>query len=91
VVAQSNNSLNNIASFSTGAVSETARTQGIAEARFMRGLAYWYISSLWGCAVIYENTQDLVNNYVVAPARQTDHYRTLRRHQHCHRHEPRHP
>jgi len=72
VVAQSNNSLNNIASFSTGAVSETARTQGIAEARFMRGLAYWYIASLWGCAIIYDNTQSLVDNYVVPANRQTD-------------------
>ena len=72
VVAQSNNAINNIANFSTSGVSETAKTQGIAEARFMRGLAYWYISSLWGCAIIYDNTQDMVNSYVVAPNRQTD-------------------
>lgn len=67
VVAQANNTINNIANHSTANVSETAKIQGIAEARFMRGLAYWYISSLWGCAVIYNNTQDLVNNYVVSP------------------------
>ena len=72
VVAQSNNSINNIANFSTSAVSATAKSQGIAEARFMRGLAYWYIASLWGCAIIYENTQDLVSNYVVAPSPQAD-------------------
>ena len=67
VVAQANNTINNIANNSTANVSETAKIQGIAEARFMRGLAYWYISSLWGCAVIYNNTQELVNNYVVSP------------------------
>lgn len=67
VVAQANNTINNIANNSTANVSETAKIQGIAEARFMRGLAYWYISSLWGCAVTYNNTQDLVNNYVVSP------------------------
>lgn len=67
VVAQANNTINNIANNSTANVSETAKIQGIAEARFMRGLAYWYICSLWGCAVIYNNTQDLVNNYVVSP------------------------
>lgn len=67
VVAQANNTINNIANNSTANVSETAKIQGIAEARFMRGLAYWYISSLWECAVIYNNTQDLVNNYVVSP------------------------
>lgn len=72
VVAQANNAINNISNFSTGEVNETAKTQGIAEARFMRGLAYWYISSLWGCAIIYDNTQELVTNYVVSPNTQTD-------------------
>lgn len=72
VVAQSNNAINNISNFSTDGVSETAKRQGVAEARFMRGVAYWYIASLWGCAIIYENTGDLVNNYVVAANRQTD-------------------
>jgi hypothetical protein len=65
VVAQSNNTINNIKDYATSSVSESAKTQGIAEARFMRGTAYWYIASLWGCAIIYENTSDLVNNYVV--------------------------
>ena len=72
VVAQSNNAINNISNFSTDGVSEIAKRQGVAEARFMRGVAYWYIASLWGCAIIYENTGDLVNNYVVAANRQTD-------------------
>ena len=72
VVAQSNNAINNIKDFSTSNVSETAKRQGIAEARFMRGLAYWYISTLWGCAIIYDNTGELVNSYVIPPHRQTD-------------------
>lgn len=72
VISQANNTINNIKNFSTSGVSETAKTQGIAEARFMRGLAYWYLGSLWGCAVIYENTQGLVNNYVVPAAPRTD-------------------
>lgn len=68
VVAQSNNTINNITNFSTSGVGETAKRQGVAEARFMRGLAYWYIGSLWGCGIIYTNTQNLVNNYVLSPA-----------------------
>lgn len=72
VVAQSNNAINNIRNFSTGNVSETVKTQCIAEARFMRGTAYWYIASLWGMAIIYENTNDLTGNYVVQPHQQTD-------------------
>ena len=72
VISQANNTINNITNYSTSAVSETAKRQGIAEARFMRGLAYWYLGSLWGCAVIYENTQELVNNYVVPAASRAD-------------------
>ena len=72
VISQANNTINNIKSYSTSGVSETAKKQGIAEARFMRGLAYWYLGSLWGCAVIYENTQNLVNNYTVSAAPRTD-------------------
>ena len=65
VVSQSNNTINNLQTRCTSGVSETAKIQGIAEARFMRGLAYWYIGILWGCGIIYENTSDMVNNYVV--------------------------
>ena len=50
---------------SSSAVSENAKNQGIAEARFMRSLAYWYLASLWGNVILYENTSDLVNHYVV--------------------------
>ncbi len=65
VVAQSNNTINNITDYSTSDVSEDAKIEAIAEARFMRGVAYWYIGSLWGAGIIYTNTSDLVNNYVV--------------------------
>lgn len=65
VVAQSNNTINNILNYSTADVSESAKLTGVAEARFMRGTAYWYIASLWGDGIIYTNTIDLVNNYVV--------------------------
>ena len=72
VVAQANNSMNNIRNYSTSDVSETAKTQAIAEARFMRGTAYWYIASLWGCAILYDDTQQLVDNYVVYAQPQAD-------------------
>jgi hypothetical protein len=44
---------------------ETAKTQCIAEARFMRGVAYWYLASLWGDVVISEDPTPLVNNPLV--------------------------
>ncbi|MCR5454299.1 MAG: RagB/SusD family nutrient uptake outer membrane protein, partial [Bacteroidales bacterium] len=72
VVAQSNNVINNIEKYATSSISETAKNAAIAEARFMRGTAYWYLASLWGNVVLYENTGNLVNSYVVAPHNQAD-------------------
>lgn len=66
VVAQSNNTIYNIQNFATESVSESSKATAVAEARFMRGTAYWYIASLWGAGIIYTNTSDLVNNYVVS-------------------------
>lgn len=41
------------------------KTQYIAEARFMRGLAYWYLASVWGDAIISDDPTPLVNNPIV--------------------------
>lgn len=65
VVAQTNNTINNITDYSTASIAENIKRQAIAEARFMRGTAYWYIASLWGAGIIYTNTSALVNNYVI--------------------------
>lgn len=65
VVAQANNTINNILNFSAPAISESCKTTSIAEARFMRGTAYWYIASLWNAGIIYTNTSTLVGNYVI--------------------------
>ena len=67
VVAQSNYAINNIKDYSGPKVTEAAKRQAYGEARFMRGVAYWYIGSLWGKGIIYENTAEKVNNSV-APA-----------------------
>lgn len=65
VVAQANNTINNITDYSAPTLSEDSKRASIAEARFMRGAAYWYIASLWGVGIIYTNTSSMVNNYVV--------------------------
>lgn len=73
VVAQSNNTIVNIQDFSTSGVSEKAKIEAISEARFMRGLAYWYIGSLWGGGVLYTVTSDLVDSYAsVKPSSRVD-------------------
>jgi hypothetical protein len=46
-------------------VDEEVKNQYIAEARFMRGVAYWYLASLWGDVIICENPNELVNNPIV--------------------------
>jgi hypothetical protein len=43
---------------------QNAKNQYIAEARFMRGIAYWYLASLWGDAIIVDNPQALLDNPV---------------------------
>lgn len=65
VVAQSNNVINRILDNAGSSVTDEAKIQGMAEARFMRGLAYWYIGSLWNRAILYTNTSEMVNNTVV--------------------------
>ena len=65
VVTQADNVINNLKTKCTSAVTDDAKNKAMAEARFMRGLAYWYIGSLWGCGIIYEDATTLVNNYVV--------------------------
>jgi len=44
---------------------ESLKTQCIAEARFMRGLAYWYLATMWYDVIISDNPTPLVNNPIV--------------------------
>lgn len=64
VIGQSNNTINNIKKNSKN-VTEAQKNAAIAEARFMRGTAYWYLASLWGNAIIIEDNSVLVNNPIV--------------------------
>lgn len=54
-----------IITINESSVSDAAKTQYIAEARFMRGIAYWYLASLWGNAIISTNPTLLASNPVV--------------------------
>lgn len=63
VVAQSNNAIENI---SGSSVSDNLKNQYIGEARFMRGLAFWYIGSLWSGGIIYTSTSSLLNSFASA-------------------------
>jgi hypothetical protein len=62
VVQQSNNVIIGI---SESEVSATVKNKYIAEARFMRGTAYWYLASLWGDVIITTDPRELVKNPIV--------------------------
>lgn len=64
VIGQSNNTINNIKTNARN-VTEAQKNLAIAEARFMRGTAYWYLASLWGNAIIIEDNSVLVNKPIV--------------------------
>ena len=64
VVGQSNNTINNIRNFAVN-VTEDQKNLAIAEARFMRGVAYWYLASLWGDVILIEDNAAMVNNPIV--------------------------
>lgn len=48
VVAQSNMVINNLTKYTAASVPENVKQAGIAEGRFMRGLAYSYLVQNWG-------------------------------------------
>lgn len=62
VVQQSNNVIIGIEESDLDA---SLKNKYIAEARFMRGTAYWYLASLWGNVIICTDPADLVKNPIV--------------------------
>lgn len=58
VVAQSNQAIANINKYAGPAVTEPIRKHAIAEARFMRAVAYRYLVMHWGEVPIIENNED---------------------------------
>jgi len=62
VIQQSNNTIEAI---NGSSVDEEIKQQYIAEARFMRGTAYWYLASLWGDAIIATSQADIIANPIV--------------------------
>ena len=55
-------------------VDEEIQREFIAEARFMRGTAYWYLASLWGDAIISSDPAELVQNPIVNKSPRSDVY-----------------
>ncbi|WP_029033796.1 RagB/SusD family nutrient uptake outer membrane protein [Salinimicrobium terrae] len=69
VIQQSNNT---IAAISESSVEEEIKNQYIAEARFMRGVAYWYLASLWGDAIITTSQAEIISNPLIPKSPRND-------------------
>lgn len=66
VVAQSNLTMNNISRYAGEGVTASVKKMAIAEARFMRALAYRYLVMNWGEVPIIENNLELLNDTSLA-------------------------
>lgn len=65
VVAQANLGIVNINRFAGPAVSEGVKRTALAEARFMRALAYRYLVMNWGAVPIIENNLEHLNDTTI--------------------------
>ncbi|WP_297336354.1 RagB/SusD family nutrient uptake outer membrane protein [Algoriphagus sp.] len=66
VVAQSNSLINNIQTFAGPEVTDRIKNHGLAEGRFMRGLAYSYLVQNWGPVPIITNNTTLLQDTTLA-------------------------
>lgn len=71
VIQQSNNV---ISAIEESPVDEELKTAYIAEARFMRGTAYWYLASLWGDAIISTSQAEIIANPIINKSPRNDVY-----------------
>ena len=63
VIQQSNKIIIGITNSPYG--DQDVKNEYIAEARFMRGVAYSYLAMLWGDVILCENTNDLIGNPII--------------------------
>jgi starch-binding outer membrane protein, SusD/RagB family len=66
VVGQANLAISNINKYAGSAVSPAIKKTAIAEARFMRALAYRYLTMNWGDVPIIENNLVLLNDTTIS-------------------------
>ncbi|GLR17280.1 SusC/RagA family TonB-linked outer membrane protein [Portibacter lacus] len=68
VISYSNAIINDMPVFAEGVISQDVINEAIAEARFMRGTAYYLLSEFWGEVPIVENSTELVvSNNIFLP------------------------
>jgi len=76
VIGQSNTTMLNIESYSPASLG-SAKTGAIAETRFMRAIAYFYLVQLWGPVPIVENSANVVSTPLLHTNPQSDVYKFI--------------
>lgn len=66
IVGQCNTTIADVSKYATAAVSEDVKQHALAEARFMRGLAYSYLVQNWGEVPIIENNTTLLSDTTIS-------------------------
>jgi hypothetical protein len=71
VITLSNETLNAIETKATN-VSEQEKKQAMAEARLMRGIAYFYMVRLWGPVILFESNAEVIKNPLLPRHKEED-------------------
>jgi hypothetical protein len=77
VVAHSNSVINNVPEKSGAEVTEDVKLHAIAEARFMRAAAYFYLVRLWGPVPIIEDNEKVVVDFKIPRNPEEDVYKFI--------------
>lgn len=64
VIAQVNQTITNIETYTPSSVPEAAKKNALAEARFMRAVAYEHLTEIWGPVPIIENNRSSLTDSV---------------------------
>ena len=77
VVAHSNSVINNVPEKSGAEVSEAVKLHAVAEAKFMRATAYFYLVRLWGAIPIIEDNEAAVADFKMPRNPESDVYKFI--------------
>jgi len=75
IIARCNGTINNIKRKTPSTVPDSTKNGAIAEARFIRGFAYYNLALLWGAVPIIEDTEELITKPLVNRFKTEDVYR----------------
>jgi len=77
VVAQCNTTINGINQYAPASVSDKDKNAAIAEARFIRAVAYYHLAMHWGAVPIIEDNSKLINDPLLNRNIVTDVYKFI--------------